>query len=191
MATPPARTRKNSNLPVIIGLMGVFVVIVLSTIICILFLRLRTTGPNTKQPDTAATQSSVTLPTTSVSTATPGPPLPKKIAYTAQEPIKGYPDCNAFGFYGLVTDSNGNGLQNVQIVVWEAESGLLALNSTDAAGNYSIEIEKPPAHYKLWVQVFEDDVPVSQPVFLETQIDCTNGFQIYQLNWQEITSKSD
>ena len=32
----------------------------------------------------------------------------------------------------------------------------------------------------------ENDLPVSQPVVVETQIDCQNGFQVYQIDWHKI-----
>ena len=94
--------------------------------------------------------------------------------------------CERYGFWGKVLASNGIQLQGVQIVVWEGQAGLLALSTTDAEGNYLIEIEAEPAQRKLWVQVFENDLPVSQPVVVETQIDCQNGFQVYQIDWRKV-----
>ena len=172
----------------IIGFVGVFVVIVLGTVICVLFLRLRS-AERGAQPKAAASEQSLSLPTASVPTATPGPPAPRKIVYTAEEPITGFSNCNAFGFHGMVVDGNGAGLQSVQIVIWEAQAGLLALTNTDADGHYSIEIQDPPAPRRLWVQVYEDDVPVSRPVFVETQIDCENGYQVYQIDWQRVSDE--
>jgi len=71
-------------------------------------------------------------------------------------------------------------------VVWEKQAGLLALGTTDTEGNYLIEIEGDPAQRKLWVQIYENDLPVSQPVFVETHIDCQTGFQFYQIDWHKI-----
>ncbi len=86
----------------------------------------------------------------------------------------------------MISDSNGDGQDGIQIVVWQENAGLLALSDTDEAGGYSIVIDEQPARRKLWVQVFQDDLPVSQPVFLETQTDCQNGYQIYQVDWKQV-----
>ena len=184
MTTSP-RTPKSRNLPVVVGLIGVFVVVVLGTIICVLFLRLRSVENNARPQVAAATRPPLNLPTVSEPAATPVPPAPGKIVYIASEPIQGYSSCTTFGFKGVVTESNGTGLQNVQVVVWEEQAGLLALTGTDNEGNYLIEILEKPATRKLWVQIFENDVPVSQPVLVETQPDCQNGFQIYKIDWQK------
>jgi len=189
MATSPSQRRKHRNLPVVVGLIGMFVVIALVTVACVLFLRLRSAERNAQQPRVVAIEQPSVTPPASAFMATPGPPAPGKIVYIAEEPVKGYSDCTAFGFKGMVTAGNGSGLQSVQIVVWDAKGELLALNNTDAEGNYSIEIQEPPARRKLWVQVYQDDAPVSRPVFLETQNDCENGFQVYRINWRRASSQ--
>ena len=104
----------------------------------------------------------------------------------AEEPIKGFSDCNKYGFWGRVSAGNGSRLQGVQIVVWESQAGLLALSNTDVEGNYLIEIEGEPVQRKLWAQVFESDLPLSEPILVETQSDCQNGFQMFQLDWRKI-----
>jgi len=185
MAAPSPRTAKTRHLPLIVGLIGVSVVVILGGVVCVQ-LTLRPSRQRAPTPTATADQPATTSSTTSPPTLTPGPPTPKKIAFTAEEPIKGFSDCGKYGFWGKVLASNGTQLQGVQIVVWEGQAGLLALSNTDTEGSYLIEIEAEPAQRKLWLQVFEDDLPVSQPVFVETQIDCQNGFQIYQIDWRKI-----
>ena len=185
MAVPPPRASKYRNLPTIVGLIGVSAVIVLGALVCLLFVtRLPAGQAPTATP--IATRPGADVPTVASPTETPGPPVPETITYTAVEPIKGFSDCNGYGFRGVVRKSNGDGQGGIQIVVWQENAGLLALSDTDEAGIYSIAIDEQPAHRKLWVQVFEDDLPVSLPVFLETQIDCQNGYQIYQIDWQQV-----
>jgi hypothetical protein len=162
---------------------------VLGTLACLLFIFRVPAREEAKSTATDTPSSVLSLPTASVSTATPGPPAPHKVIFAAEEPIKGFSNCNSFGFRGLLTTSNGNRLQGVQIVVWEDQIGLLALNNTDAEGNYLIEIDDSPAQHTLWVQIYENDLPVSRPVFIETQIDCQNGFQVYQIDWRRINDQ--
>lgn len=171
----------------IIGLAGIGMVLVLGSIICYLFtLRVpaarRATATLAPSPRPA-----FPLPTAPLPTHTPGPPAPQTLLFTAQEPITGFSSCATYGFKGRVTAGNGSGLQGVQIVVWQNKQELLALDTTNAEGNYSIEIKDPPALRKLWIQIYQNDEPVSLPVFVETQIDCQNGFQLFQVDWQEAT----
>jgi hypothetical protein len=108
------------------------------------------------------------------------------VTFAAEEPIQGFSDCNRFGFHGAVTGRNGEGKPGVQIVVWMERAELLAMSSTDEAGHYAIVIDEQPSARKLWVQVFENDLPVSSSVVLETQIDCQVGYQIFQIDWRQV-----
>ena len=132
-------------------------------------------------------RSALSLPTAAPPPITPGPPAPQQVKFAPAEPAKGFPNCDSYGFKGVVSDRNGKRLQGVQIVAWEDKVGLLNLTNTDAGGSYLIEIEAEPGLRKVWVQVFENDIPVSEAVAVETQINCQTGFQIYQVNWQEIS----
>jgi hypothetical protein len=153
-------------------------------ILAYLFFRLRVSTIPATLTVTVTREPAFTLPTSSGPTITPGPLLPQEIKFSPVEPIQGFSSCNSYGVKGVVTARNGNRLQGVQIVVWQDQTGLLALNVTDAEGNYSIEIAGEPTLRQLWIQVYENDLPVSEPVLIETQIDCQIGFQIYQLDWQ-------
>ena len=130
----------------------------------------------------------VELPTAPPIPATSGPRRPLKIKFIPEEPIKGFSSCNSFGFKGKTTTSLGDPLAKVQVVVWGEESGgLLALDTTHANGTYSIEIhQSKPVQRNLWVQLYQNDMPVSEPVQVKTQIDCQTGFQIYQIDWHEL-----
>ena len=184
MAAPSPRTSKTRYLPLIVGLIGVSIVVILGSVICVQF-TFWLPRQQKPLPTDNATSSALDLPTAPPPTATPGPPIPEEIVFMAEEPIRGFSDCNKFGFWGRVSTSNESRLQGVQIVLWESQAGLLALSNTDTDGGYLIEIEGEPAQRKLWVQVFEGDLPVSEPVFVETQSDCQNGFQVFQLDWRQ------
>lgn len=142
-------------------------------------------------PDVEATPAAsvpvLSLPTAPAPTATPGPPpSPLKAAFAAEQPVQGFSNCSKYGFWGVVTEAAGSHPAGVQVVVWEDRVGLLAMGTTDAQGNYRIELEGAPAQRKLWLQLYQNDVPVSEPALLQTQIDCRQGFQIYQVDWREI-----
>jgi hypothetical protein len=133
-----------------------------------------------------STRPVLTLPTAASPTTTPGPPPPQTLKFVPVEPIQGFSNCQNYGFKGVVSDRNGTRLQGVQIVAWEDKVGLLDLSNTDAGGSYFIEVPAQPGLHKIWVQVFENDVPVSEAVEVDTQINCQTGFQIYQVDWQEV-----
>lgn len=127
----------------------------------------------------------LSLPTAPLPTITSGPPLPLEAIFVAQTPIKGYSNCEVYGFYGAVRAADGNYLKGIQVVVWEEKTGLLSLDTTDTGGNYRIQLTGESASHKFWVQIFQDDYPVSEPLPVEFHRDCQNGFQIYQVDWQE------
>lgn len=124
------------------------------------------------------------LPTASIPTSTPGPPVPARIEFVAEEPITGLPNCNIYGVEGMIQTDKGQGLSNTQVVIWDEATGLLDLGVTDSTGRYRIDLEGDLALHKLWVQVFNNDQPVSQPILVEPQIDCQQGFQIFLVNWR-------
>ncbi len=180
MARP---TTKSTYWLIFLGLLSVAVAAVMAVLI---YLLLTLPTPAADTPITATpSRSALSLPTVPLPTATPGPPPSVEDAvFAAQKPIKGLADCDTSGFKGVVSASNGDRLEGVQITVWEEGVGLLAVDTTDAGGTYRIELKDKPSQRKFWVQVYQNDVPASEPLSVETQADCRKGFQIYQINWR-------
>jgi hypothetical protein len=168
-----------------VPLLGFLTICVIVVVIILIYLI--STLPAAVPNDEAAvrTHPVLNLPTAASPPTTPGPPLPQEVKFVPVEPIKGFSNCQHYGFKGVVSGRNGTRLQGVQLVAWEDKVGLLALGSTDQGGSYVIEVAAQPGPHKLWLQVFENDVPVSEAVAVETQINCQTGFQIYQVDWQE------
>ena len=167
-------------------ILGVAVIAVMVIFVGLLFTLWLPVNKSATSPVLADKQT-FKLPTAPVPTSTPGPVVPGEIIYTAQQPIEGFSSCENFGFKGAVVEGNGTGIQNVQIVVWDKKDGLLAVDVTNAQGSYLIELTNDPSRARdLWVQLYQNDLPVSQPVAVKTQIDCENGFQIHQINWQRV-----
>lgn len=185
--TAPRRPRSGSRYWVpLLGFLSLSVVIILIVLIYLV----STLPAAVPGGDVAVTtRPALTLPTAASPTTTPGPPLPQLVKFVPVESIKGFSNCEHYGFKGVVSDRNGIRLQGVQLVAWEDKIGLLDLSHTDAGGSYFIEAEAKPGLHKLWIQVFENDVPVSEAVEVETQINCQTGFQIYQVDWQEVIAQ--
>lgn len=182
MPSSDSSTSRRKTWIVLLSLLGGAVVIVLS---CLAYLVLTLPPPGS---GTLTTEQSpvLSLPTAAPATATPGPPVPVEAIFAAEEPIEGFSDCEKYGFTGTVTTSNGGGLEGVEVVAWEEEIGLIALDTTDAEGVYLIEIPGKPDHLRLWVQLYQDDVAVSDPLPVTAHVDCYSGFQIYQINWRAL-----
>jgi hypothetical protein len=180
MARP---TAKSTYWLIFLVLLSVAVVAVMAILIYLLF-----TLPGSvadAQTTATPTRAALSLPTAPVPTATPGPPPSVEDAlFAPQQPIKGLADCDASGFKGLVTAGNGDPLAGIQIIIWEEGVGLVAVDTTNAQGVYTIELDEDPAQRKFWVQVYQNDVPASEPLSVETQTDCRKGFQVYQINWR-------
>jgi hypothetical protein len=184
MAASTPRSAKNRPWLIFFGLLSIAICIIMA-ILAYLFFTLRvSTTTGTRQVTATSRTPVLTLPTASSATITPGPLSPQEIKFVPVEPIKGFSNCQSYGVKGTITAGNGDVLEGVQIVVWEGQSSLLGLQITDEEGKYSVEVTDEPAPRQLWVQVYENDLPVSEAVLVETQIDCQLGFQIYQLDWQ-------
>lgn len=174
---------KNRSFQVAVGFLSVMVACVMA-VLAYLLLTLPESVENVSPTPSRAV---LRLPTALLPTTTSGLRRPVEVKFIPQEPIKGFSNCDRYGFKGLVRGSDGNPIANIQVVIWEDETGgLLALDTTDLDGTYSLEIQAKPRPRNLWVQVFQNDIPVSEPVLMKTQVDCQNGFQIYQINWQEL-----
>jgi hypothetical protein len=173
------RSRRKFWLPVL-GFLGLAVVAVLSLLAYLLL-----TIPDTDS-QVRPTRPALSLPAAAPPTNTPGPPLPVKELFKVEEAPEGFVDCDGYGFNGTVTAHNGQHLAGVQVVVWENQTGLVALGTTDDDGNYLIEIQDKPGQPQLWVQIYQDDLPVSAPVSVQIHLDCHSGSQVYQINWQEL-----
>jgi hypothetical protein len=174
---------KNRYWLIILSFLSVAVVGVIALLIYLLLTLPTPTRPI--QAIASPNRPALSLPTAPLPTATPGPPSSGQALFMAEKPIKGFSDCQNYGFKGIVTASNGNRLAGVQVIIWQEGVGLLTVGTTDEGGSYYLEIKDKPAQRKLWVQVYQNDVPVSEPMSVETQADCRTGYQIYQINWRE------
>jgi len=173
----PGQPKLNSKQAVLLAVLGGIVLLVMGVLAYLLI--------TLKPPNEAATAApKLSLPTAPAPTITLGPPAPLHIQFVAQKPIKGYSSCTYFGVKGKVNAGNGTALQNVQIMVWSKEKGMLALTAVAAGGEYSIRLPGRPEPRQLWVQVVQNDAPVSEPVPVATQLNCQTGYQIYQVDWQ-------
>ena len=181
MTSPGSPTPKSRYWLLALGLLSVAVVVVM---VLLAYLLLTLSMPTANVTPTH--RPVLSLPTAAPPTTTPGPLLPVKVIFAVEEPIKGFSDCDLYGFSGIVRAGNGDRLAGIQVVVWEDQAGLLALDTTDASGAYLIEIQDKPAQPRLWVQLYRADIPVSAPLPVRTHLDCHNGFQVYQINWQEL-----
>ena len=182
------QTSKNRLWFGIIGLLSVAVLCVMAVLAYSLF----TLPAPTVMASPTRGRPVLGLPTAPLPATTPGLRRPLQVKFVPQEPIQGFSNCNSYGFRGQVTNPQNNPLAGFQVVVWQDEGGgLLALDTTDQKGTYAIQIQAKPAQRELWVQLYQDDSPVSEPILLKTQIDCQNGFQIFQLNWQEVPLAED
>lgn len=174
----------NTTWYVIIGLLSVAVGCVLAVLVYLL----AAPPPPPKKIVPTSTRLAFVLPTPTTLGAVAPPPIPN-IKFEAQEPIQGFANCHSYGLNGKIVSSRGQPLAQVQVVVWEDDRGaLLALDTSAADGAYRISINSPPTGQNVQVQLYRADRPVSEPLLLKIYVDCENGFQIYQVNWQELPS---
>lgn len=167
---------------IFLGLLSLAVAVVMAVLI---YLLLTLPSATAEQATPTFTRPALTLPTVPLPTATPGPPPSVEDAlFSVQKPIQGSADCSTTGFKGIVRAGNGDRLAGLQVIVWEEGVGLIAVDTTDAGGAYKIELRGKPSSRKFWVQIYQNDVPASEPLSVETQADCQKGYQIYQINWR-------
>jgi hypothetical protein len=144
------------------------------------------TLPSSYAQKTGTRYATFKLPTASIPDLTVGPPEPERIRYTAMEPITGFSNCQGIGLKGEVQTGNGMGIQNVQIVVWDDNAGLLDMTGIKVGGRYRLDLPDPLTPQRLWVQLFDDDQPISQPVVGQTQLDCEQGLQVFEIDWEKV-----
>lgn len=146
---------------------------------------LLTLSPDAPLPSPTPNQAAnLSLPTAPAQTVTPGPPQPGQVSFAAEQPIAGSSSCEGYEFRGVVMDAQGDQLSEIQVAVWENDVGLLAIDTTDTNGTYLIELDESLAEKDLWVQVYQADQPVSEPLKVRFQVDCQTGYQRYQINWR-------
>ncbi len=175
-------TSKSSYWIIVLSLLSLTVIAVMGLLA---YLLLTLPGPAAESQAIPTPHPTLSLPTVPPPTATLGPPASAEVAFTAEKPIKGFSNCTKYGFKGVVKASNDDRLAGIQITIWEEGVGLFAVDTTDEDGAYVIEIKDQPTQRKFWVQVYQNDVPASDPLSVETQADCRQGYQIYQINWRE------
>ncbi|MCB9079926.1 MAG: carboxypeptidase regulatory-like domain-containing protein [Anaerolineaceae bacterium] len=176
------RPSKSKSWLVLFGIVSVILLIFMLSLAYVLIAQPNVTA---EAAPTATRPEALSLPTASAPTLTPGPPLAERIDFTVEEPVEGFSNCDRYGFEGVVIGRNGEPLQGVQIVVWDNQTGLVSLTTTDRQGTYLIELEQLPPHRKLWIQIFANDLPVAQPLLVEPNVDCQTGFQVYRINWRQ------
>ena len=126
------------------------------------------------------------LPTVSPPTMTRAPLAPSVEKFTAKEPIRGFNDCAEYGFRGIVWSITQEPLADVQVVLWEKEAHLVAIETTDSSGIYQIMLSGSANIPQFWVQIYQADQPASNPLLLDIHSDCNQGYQVYQVDWQAI-----
>jgi hypothetical protein len=144
------------------------------------------TLPPSRVQKTETRYATFNLPTASIPDPTAGPPEPDRISYNALEPITGYSNCQGTGLKGAIQTGNGTDIQDVQVVVWDDDAGLFDMASIGTNGRYRLDLPGPVMPRRLWVQLFEDDQPVSRPVPVQTQLDCEQGLQVFEIDWEKV-----
>lgn len=152
-------------------------------------LRIQTNQASQGGTPTATHTSIFRLPTAPLATSPLGLPFPQQIHFIAEDPIKGFSNCEIFGFTGMVQTEHDTLVDAVQIAVWDNYTGLLALAPVDAKGKYLIELNEQLAQHNVSLQIYENDLPVSQPVVVQPHTDCENGFQVFEINWHEVDTQ--
>jgi hypothetical protein len=91
------------------------------------------------------------------------------------------------GFFGQVTDTNGDPLEGVRVVVWYRDGQLAApVATTDETGYYEIRLAEAPLSGTWTIQVLTEDLqPASHLVTFETDEDTQQGIQQIQVLWTE------
>lgn len=164
--------------------LGVLTIALLIALTGLAYLMFTLPGPGILATPTVR-QARLYLPTAPPPPVTVGPRLPNEIIFTPEEPIKGFSSCDSYGFRGVILDQQGERLEGLQVIAWSEEKELLGLDTTGKQGTYLIEFPGQSPYRNLWLQIYRNDMPVSEPLLMNIQIDCQQGFQVYQVHWRE------
>jgi hypothetical protein len=91
------------------------------------------------------------------------------------------------GFFGQVTDTGGNPLEGVPVVVWYRDGQLAApVTRTDETGYYEFRLADAPLSGTWTIQVLTEDLqPASNLLTFQTDEDTEQGIQQIQVLWTE------
>ncbi len=131
----------------------------------------------------------LTLPTarpTSEVMTSDVPPTPTSRLFKAQNPVRGFSECERYGFQGVVRSVTGSGLANVHVVVWAEDMRVLRAERTDVSGVYEAHLLGQAEVSQVWIQLYQNDLPVSEAINFDIQEDCQTGYQLYQIDWQAV-----
>lgn len=152
--------------------------------ILLMLVYLLITLPIATSSNLAPTPITLSLPTAPVATTTFNPPVPHETPFVAKEPIRGFNNCETYGFRGIVWTADNESFPGIQVVVWDDQERLSAIETTDVSGIYEIEMTTQPTTPQFWLQLYQGDRPVSEAIPLDITANCETGYQIYQVDWQ-------
>ncbi len=98
------------------------------------------------------------------------------------------PSAEWTGFFGQVTDAQGNPIPGVPLIVWYAD-GVAAspVVRTDADGNYEIRLANKPLAGVWSIQVLTDDMQAASKLqTFRTDENTETGIQNIQVLWQKV-----
>jgi hypothetical protein len=144
---------------------------------------------------TATLAATFTPPPTEAPTNTPPPPsTPSPVMADTDTPIYEFvsagarPSAEWTGFFGQVTDAQGNPVPGVPLIVWST-GGLAAspVVKTDADGNYEIRLADEPLAGVWSIQVLTDDLQAASKLqTFRTDENAESGIQNIQVLWQKV-----
>ena len=180
----------------------ILVALVLVAVIVLLAAVLITRGRGKKEAaaPTATTMATVSPTSTPGSTQAPvdtPPPtatVPALVMTGTDTPVFEFvsagarPSAEWTGFFGQVTDAQGDPIPGVQLIVWYAD-GVTAspVVRTGADGSYEIRLANKPLAGVWSIQILTDDMqPASNPQAFRTDENTDTGIQNIQVLWQKV-----
>jgi hypothetical protein len=148
---------------------------------------------DTPAPTSTATTTPTATPrpTVTPTTAPPWqpPPPPPPAVYQLDGTLLAWPNCGFTGVVGVVRGMNGQPLKDVQLRVRKSEGGQFTWNSdtvtTDADGNYRIDLADAAVAGRWFVQVLQNGDASYYMLGFDTSEGCQNGLQEFHMNWRQ------
>jgi hypothetical protein len=200
-SSPTGPSRSFTWLYVILALVLVAVIVVLGFVLLTQGLpALREKG----QPTTVAAVTVTLAPTftprpTREPTDTP-PPAPSSTASAPEMrgldvPLFAFvsagarPSAEWTGFFGRVTDAQGNPLSGISVIIWYSDGTPASpAIKTDQSGSYEIRLADAPLAGTWTIQLLTDDgQPASQLFTFNTDDNTESGVQQIQVIWQRVS----
>jgi len=185
---------RSTRIYILVALVLVVVIVVLAAVLIAKGRGNKAAATPTIAPTAILSATSTSAPTQAPEETVPPPSTPMLVMADTDTPIFDFvsaaarPSTEWTGFFGQVTDAQGDPIPGVSLIVWTPD-GVAAspVVKTGADGSYEIRLADKPLAGTWSIQVLTDDLRAASKLqTFRTDGDAQTGIQNIQVLWQKV-----